>query len=452
MSREPIPADSPRSFWYGLINYEQKSPTREDFKLDRMRKLMALLGDPQKTLRIIHVAGSKGKGSTSAMLASILQAANFKTGLFTSPHLNRVEERIRIQGQDISSIQLDELLQRVRKAIGENPLQNIGFVPTFFEVATAVAFLFFAQEQVDFAVLEVGLGGRLDSTNVCNPLVCLITSISFDHEAQLGNTLAKIAFEKAGIIKPAVPVLTTVEHPEALNVIREAAEKAGARLVCSPDQISWRYNPGEVKHGTLLPSKVKAFTHGHDWPEFELSLLGPHQAANASLVLACIHELQQQGIAIPQEAIKYGLANTQWLARMEVFGKSPLVVLDCAHNRASAKVLVNTLGSSFPKGPKTLLFGVSVDKDIKGMFAEFGQFFEKVLFTQSLYSPRAAKPEDLAHLWSQVSQTPSYSEPILEKAMAMALEMTPPDGILCVTGSVFLAGEVRSILPNYLPV
>jgi len=143
MSREPIPADSPRSFWYGLINYEQKSPTREDFKLDRMRKLMALLGDPQKRLSVIHVAGSKGKGSTSAMLASILQAANFKTGLFTSPHLNRVEERIRIQGQDISSIQLDDLLQRVRKAIGENPLQNIGFVPTFFEVATAVAFLFF---------------------------------------------------------------------------------------------------------------------------------------------------------------------------------------------------------------------------------------------------------------------------------------------------------------------
>lgn len=450
MSTAPIPDESPRSFWYGLINFEQRTPTSEDFKLDRMRKLMDLLGNPQKGLRFIHVAGSKGKGSTSAMIAAILQAAGYKAGLFTSPHLTRVEERIRIQGEEISGSVLDELLLVIRRALGAEPLQVLGFVPTFFEVATAVAFLHFAREKVDFAILEVGLGGRLDSTNVCNPLVSIITSISFDHEAQLGNTLEKIAWEKAGIIKPGIPVLTTVGQTEAIRVIRDVAFSMNARVVEAPAEISWSYIPGRFHVGIMEPSRITAVTSGRRWPEITLSLLGAHQAANASLALACVQELEKQGVVIPLEAVRQGLANTRWPGRMEVAGTEPLVVLDCAHNRASASAFMQTIKASFPPGPKTLLFGASADKDIQGMFREFAGFFDRVVFTQSLHSPRASKPAELAKSWLSLDKIQPQIEPSLENALELALQLTPKNGILCVTGSVFLVGEVRVILPQLL--
>lgn len=450
MNTAPIPDESPRSFWYGLINYEQRTPTTEDFKLDRMRKLLDLLGNPQKGLRCIHVAGSKGKGSTSAMLATVLNAAGYKTGLFTSPHLNQVEERIRIQGKDIPPAVLDELLQGIREVLGAASPAMAGFVPTFFEVATAAAFMFFAREKVDFAILETGLGGRLDSTNVCLPLATIITSISFDHEAQLGNTLEKIAWEKAGIIKPGVPVFTAVNQPEALRVIRDVAFSMNARVLAAPADISWTHIPGRFHNGTMEPSRITALTLGKLWPEFSLSLLGAHQAANAALVLACVQELEKQGVVIPLEAVREGLANTRWPGRMEVAGGSPLVVLDCAHNRASAAALIQTIRASFPNGPRTLLFGASADKDIAGMFREFEGIFDKVVFTQSLYSPRASKPAELAKSWLSQGQIQPQIESSLENALRIALNLTPKDGILCVTGSVFLVGEVRVILPQLL--
>ena len=318
--------NDPIAWWYSLIDYERRVPQPDDLKLEQMRALLRLVGDPHRRLRIIHVAGSKGKGSTSAMLAHVLRTAGYRTGLFTSPHLVSVEERIQIDGEPIPSAELAALLIEIREAL--TPEVN----PTFFEVCTAAGLLHFVRRRVELAVLEVGLGGRFDSTNVVSPILSVITSISYDHTKVLGDTLAQIAFEKAGIIKPGKPVVSGVLAAEAVPVIsRIAAERRSPLLQLGRD-FEFSYQSGTLNG---ISSRVNVRTNRRVWAEMELGLLGPHQAANAATVVTCVEELKCAGLHIRESDVREGLKSVCWPARVEVLSQHPKVILDCAHNGAS---------------------------------------------------------------------------------------------------------------------
>jgi dihydrofolate synthase/folylpolyglutamate synthase len=418
-------------WWSGHVNYEQRPPVSEDLKLDRMRGLLARLGDPHRFLRIVHITGSKGKGSVAAMLASVLQQAGYRTGLFTSPHLVNVEERFQVAGEPISRAELTQLLCEVRQAVGGTPES----IPTFFEIGTAVGFLHFWRRRVEAAVIEVGLGGRLDSTNVCSSVVSVITSISFDHVKILGNTLARIAWEKAGIIKPRRPVISGVPQPEPASVIASVAAARGAPLRQAGRDFTFQSPPATPREPFSL---VQVRTALRTWPMLRVGLLGPHQAANASVAVATVEELQRLGWTIPDTAVQRGLEAVHWPARMELIRVQPPVLLDCAHNAASAEALVQTLQTAFPTRPRVLVFASSNDKDVAGMFAHLRDAFDEVIFTRYTTNPRAVPPRELAEQWGggQVIESP-------HEAVRVAMQN---GGFVCVTGSIFLAGEVRPLL------
>jgi dihydrofolate synthase/folylpolyglutamate synthase len=436
------PADGPRAFWYGLINYEQRVPAATDLKLERMRALLARLGDPHRRVRVVHVAGSKGKGSTAAMFAAVLQRAGYRVGLFTSPHLCRVEERFRIDGRPITPVELDSLLAEIRDCASGGALPGL----TFFEVATAAGFLHFVRRRADVAVLEVGLGGRLDSTNVCLPLAALITSISFDHTDLLGDRLASIAWEKAGIIKPGRPTLSAAAAPEARAVIEAVCRERRSPLCQLGVDYHFEYEPGRVTATEFRKPCVRVTTKERAWPALEVNLLGEHQAANAALAVACVEELRRQGLTVPDAAVAAGLAEVVWPARMEVVGRRPLVLLDCAHNVASARAVVETLDASFPPGRRLLVFAVSGDKDVAGMFRVLSPHFAHAFLTRYSHSSRAVTPERLAELLRETGTLPATVCPIPAAALEAARRAAGPDDLICITGSVFFAGELRPLL------
>ncbi len=390
-SSSPLSAEEARAFWYSLINYEHNSPTPHDLKLDRMRALLARLGNPQDRLRIIHVAGTKGKGSTSAMLAAVLRQAGYRTGLFTSPHLCRVEERFQVDGSSITADELTMLLNEVHQAVAGAPHPAI----TFFEAATAVGFLHFVRRRVDAAIVEVGLGGRFDSTNVCRPVVTVITSISLDHTRQLGDHIAAIAREKAGIIKPGRPTLSGATAPDARPVIEQVCRERGSALRQLGVDFHYEYKSGRIREQEERRPLMRATTRERVWPWMELSLYGEHQADNAALVVACVEVLRAEGWKIADAAVSGGLAGTVWPGRMEVLGRRPFVVLDCAHNPASAEALVRTLLATFPVCRRLLVFAGSSDKDLAGMFGVLAPHFAHTFLTPYLgsgsqHTPRAA--------------------------------------------------------------
>jgi dihydrofolate synthase/folylpolyglutamate synthase len=445
MDDKPPPPDDPRAFWYGLINYEQRQPAADDLKLDHMRSLLARLGDPHRGLRIVHVAGSKGKGSTAAMLAEVLRAGGYRTGLFTSPHLCRVEERFQIDGRPIAPGELNELLAEVRTGVASGS-QAGAALPTFFEVATAAGFLYFARNRAQAAVLEVGLGGRLDSTNVCDPEVAVITSISFDHTKLLGDRLTSIAREKAGIIKPGRPVVSGVVVSEPRDVIVRTAQECDAPLWQLGRHFHYRYRPGFVSSDSIRKPSVEVTTWERRRPAMELNLLGEHQAANASVAVACLEVLRERGWAIPDAAVARGLGEVVWPARMEVLSHRPLVVLDCAHNVASAAALVETLQSSFPPGRRLLVFAGSSDKDIAGMFRVLAPHFDRALLTRYTDNPRSVAPEQLLDWWRGAGDRPASTHASPGEAWSAARADAGEADLICVTGSVFLAGEMRPLL------
>jgi dihydrofolate synthase/folylpolyglutamate synthase len=479
------------AFWFGRINYEQRTPGPTDLKLDRMRTLLGLLGDPQEKLRIVHVAGSKGKGSTSAMLESILRQAGYRTGLFTSPHLCQVEERIQVNGTPIQPLDLAALMEEIRVAIAK--MEEVGSdssvsgqAVTFFEVATALGFLCFARRNIDVAIVEVGLGGRFDSTNVCNPLVSVITSISLDHTQQLGDRLASIAMEKAGIIKPGRPTISGVTTTEARNVIESTCLERNSDLRQLGRDFFYEYEPGRVgksetksqepenmmgedaRYRKVRPSQVRIKTPQRDWPVMELGLLGEHQATNAAVAVACIEQLRESGLRVDDQAVQTGLKRVNWPARMEIIRFEPIVVLDCAHNVASAQALVDTLRASFPPTrseiqgngatssqgtrqkdclqKRLLIVAGSSDKDLAGILQVLTPPFAHVYLTRYSHSPRAVPVERLAEILRQQSQTPFTLCPTPADAWRAARETAGPDDLICITGSVFLAGELRPLL------
>ncbi len=441
------------AFWFGLINYEQKVSLPGDFKLEHTRALLRLLGDPQERVPTVHVAGTKGKGSTSAMLAAILQRAGYRTGLFTSPHLNSVQERIQVNGSPIEPDELTTLLSEVADAIGYEGKQcRLLEAPTFFEVAVGLGWLHFLRRGVDVAVVEVGLGGRYDSTNVCRTEAAVLTSISFDHTRQLGNTLASIAASKAGIFAAGRPAVSGAEADEARGVIEQVARERGALLRQLGRDFFFTHIPAVVTSSGTKLSRVRVTTQARSWPELELHLLGEHQAANAAVAVATVEELRQRGWQIPDSAVSAGLAEVAWPARLEVVQRRPLVVLDCAHNLASAQALVETLTNSFPPGRRLLIFAGSTDKDLPGMLRLLGPHFQHAWLTRYTNNPRSADPEQLAGWLRQGCDIAVTRSRTPAEAWQEARSAAGPDDLLCVTGSVFLAGELRPLMLQQGPV
>jgi dihydrofolate synthase/folylpolyglutamate synthase len=430
-------------FWFRRVNFELTPPCPDDLRLERMRAFLALLGNPQQRLRIVHVAGSKGKGSTAAMLASILRHAGYRTGLFTSPHLCAVEERIQVDDVPISQLELTALLDQAESALlsSKKPIE-----PTFFEIATALGFLHFVQRRVQVAVVEVGLGGRFDSTNVCLPKISIITSISLDHTRVLGDNVASIAREKAGIVKPGRPVISGATAAEARAVIEQVCRERQSPLRQLGVDFGYEYAPGKVSaEGDTLPL-FRMHSARARWPWQALGLLGEHQAANAAVTLACVEELRVMEWTIPDAAVASGLATVKWAARMEIMCRRPLIVLDCAHNVASAEALIETIESSFSAKHRFLVFACSADKDIEGILRILAPRFDRLFLTRYGNSPRAVLPDQLA---AALPRDGSFSFTLHHEArdaLAAARSLAGNDDLICIAGSVFLAGELRPYL------
>src|SRR5438874_2151337 len=449
------------AFLQRRINYERTpsvpylSPA---FTLDRMRRLMSLLGDPHLGLKAIHIAGTKGKGSTAAMVAAVLTATGYRTGLYTSPHLERIEERLVIDGQICPPDKFLALAAEVQPAVEildrESEAQGTTG-PTFFEVTTAMAFLHFAQANVDAAVLEVGLGGRLDSTNVCNPEVCIITSISFDHVRQLGHTLAAIAAEKAGIIKRGVPVISGVINVEPRETIAHRAAELAAPLF--QRGIDFDLSPLLTTHHsplTCFSYREPATSPTYELRDIELNLLGHHQAANAAAAIAAINRLRDRGWSISDEAIRRGLATAHIPARIEQIQSSPAIILDVAHNLASIEALLAVVRERFAPHQRIAVFASSKDKDYTGMLKLVLPAFDTVFLTQYIHNPRAAPAESLLATALEIRGAAGNGarRPILhatvrpQDALRLARAVAGSDDLICIAGSFFLAAELRPLL------
>ncbi|HVX16046.1 MAG TPA: folylpolyglutamate synthase/dihydrofolate synthase family protein [Pirellulales bacterium] len=444
------------SFLYGRIDYERAVGMpygSRELKLDRMRDLLRRLGDPQQRLPIVHVAGTKGKGSTSAMIAAVLSAAGYSTGLYTSPHLERLEERFRIDGRMCGEQELAALTDKLRPVVADmdREAEAIGggeSGPTYFELTTALGLLHFVDRGVDAAVIEVGLGGRLDSTNVCTPRVGVITSISFDHMKQLGNTLEAIAREKAGIVKSGVPLVSGVTAEGPRREIERICRERGAPLIELERDFDFTYRPAQaVDAGPVWPT-IDFVSHAagreQRLVDVKVGLLGEHQGANAAIALAVIDQLRAQGWSISDAAARRGLAEVRWPARVEVVARRPTVILDSAHNAASIGALVRTLHESFRARDRLLVFATTQEKQVDEMLELLLPHFDRAIFTRYQNNPRGVPPEELAALARQTSDIPVDVCPEVAAAWQTAREAADDDHLICVTGSFFIAAEMRA--------
>lgn len=416
---------------YSRVDYERMSPslTASDFKLDRMRNLLTCLGNPQETVPVVHVAGTKGKGSTGAVISSVLQAADYSVGLFSSPHIDRFEERIRVSGRDISEKGLIALVDRLAAVAQRIDATGQGLSPTFFELTTALAWLWFCECKVDIAVLEVGLGGRLDSTNICNPEVSVITTISRDHTHILGTRLSEIAREKAGIIKSRIPVVTGVADAEALAAISEIAARANASLttVTLPGTPVDREITGSMHHAVSA-----------SWSR--------HQQQNVSVALATLIELEKRGWKISTDAIEQGLKVPANPVRIERLRENPTVIVDAAHNWISAGALMATIQDLPISGKRVLIFGTSRDKDVTGLCRRLFRHFDAVILSRYETNQRGISIETLVSLATAVTDRPIHTAKDPADAWQAALQVCPENGLICVAGSFFLAAEIRRIV------
>jgi len=429
-----------------FINYERRpdADAQRVMKLERIEALLSELGQPQQHFPAVHLAGTKGKGSVAALVASMLQAAGLRVGLFTSPHLIDFRERIRLNGAMIPREEVaHRIATRIRPAIAAYQATSAYGPLTFFEVYTALAFDYFAAQSLDFAVVETGLGGRLDATNTVQPCVTAITTLGFDHTAVLGDTLPAIAREKAGIIKPGVPVVSAPQEPEALAVLREVCAVQRAELMVAGEQsLRW------ARLDSSAAGRTQRFSlQGLNamYPDLELPLLGEHQLVNAGVAVGVVELLQRQGAPIPSQAIREGLAATSWPGRLQVVRERPWLVLDAAHNCDSARALRQALGQHFAYDRLVVIFGMYADKDAAAFAAELFPAASLVLVARTANNPRAAEPEDLA---AQI--TPFCAEVRTQPSVAAALKEAQTQAratdLICVTGSVAFVGEAMKVL------
>lgn len=420
----------------------------DQFDLGRMRDLMVALGNPEQDFPIIHIAGTKGKGSVASMCASVLHWAGYRTGLYTSPHLQDYAERIQIDGQPIAHQDLVDLVAELKPVIESIPKI------TTFEITTALAFTYFKRQQVSAAVVEVGLGGRLDATNVCTPIVSVITSISYDHTYLLGDTLGEIAGEKGGIIKPGVPVVLSPQKDEARHVIERISSERDAPVIQVGRDYLFSLQASSLEGQTLLVWPASEQAHLDETIESQgvqdgepvrltIPLLGYHQVENAATAYAALQVARERGLNISETAIQQGFNQVVWPARFEILQRNPLVIIDSAHNRDSALKLRLALDDYFPGIPVILLFGASEDKDIAGMFAELMPRVRQLIATKSIH-PRAIDPEKLVEMAHQYDR-PAQAVSEIEQAVEIALETAKNEAMVLATGSIFVAAAVREV-------
>ncbi len=438
MSETEIAYNKALDYLYSFVDYSLKHSSelaKADFNLDRMFALMSELGDPQTKYPILHVAGTKGKGSVCALAASALHAAGYTTGLYTSPHLLDFCERIQINGEPLPHAKLAELVEEIKPAVAK--IEKL----TTFEITTALALMAFAKQNVNAVVLEVGLGGRLDATNIITPRVSVITSISYDHTTVLGDTLTQIAGEKAGIIKQNVPVVSAPQTDEALEVLLRVANNTDSSFTLVGEDV--QFTPlehsleGQSLEVSVISDAQSSINNHQSALHLNIPLLGNHQVENAATAFAA---LKGSSLKIPDAAIQKGFAEVKWPGRFEVARREPPVIFDSAHNQDSFTRLSQTLEEYFPGRQVYLIFGASEDKNIPAMFAEIAPKIKLLLVTKSEH-PRALEPEHIQGLARQAG-IPNEAVTQVRSALERALEYSGNDGsIVLSAGSMFVTAE-----------
>ncbi len=428
-------------YLYDRTDYEKQEHLRYNvttFNLDRMKKLLTLLGNPHKKIRTVHIGGTKGKGSTATMLARMLESNGYRVGLYTSPHVVHLHERIEVDSKMITEPEMLQLMNRlyapVEKLSKKDP-------PTFFELMTALAFMYFMDRQVDIGIIETGLGGRLDSTNVIQPEVVGITSLSIDHQHQLGTTIDSIAREKAGIFKRGVPAITVEQEPAAMQVLKlEAlAAKASLSITGSDIDFSYRFETSR-EHGPhtriCLTTPTSKFEH------LRVPLHGRHQAINCGLALAMLDKLKASGYEIDNGKATEGLRTVSLAGRMEIICDDPRIIIDGAHNAASIRALIHAIGQNIPYDSMVVIFGCNSDKDIDGMLRELQYGADKAIFTRS-NSAKAISPQDLADKYTEICGKMCQTAVSLGEALQIARSAVGKEDLICITGSFYLIGEAK---------
>ncbi len=421
-----------------FADYERIPRSAVVFDLRRIEQLLERLGNPQNAAKSVHIAGTKGKGSTAAMIASILTHSGYRTGLYTSPHLLNIRERIQVDGQLIAEDEFARLTAMIKPEVeAVNARGDFGALTTF-EILTALAFACFREREIAYQVLETGLGGRLDATNVVKPQVCVITSISYDHMDVLGDTLTKIAGEKAGIIKPGSIAVSAPQSPEAMKVIKDVCQQKGVRLVRVGNDVAWQRK-------SFCPEGQSFEIQGlRDEYQLSVPLVGEHQLENAAAAVAAAEVLAELGARITRKTIARGIAHVSWPGRLQILRRKPWVIVDGAHNGDSMRRLVVALKQYFSFGKAVVIFGASSDKNIAAMVAELVSFPDRVIVTCS-HHPRALAVERLVDEFSKQGMMPETSENVAT-AVARSLSIAGPDDLICATGSLFLVAEVMEYM------
>lgn len=420
-------------YLYSFVDYSRERSDRysaDAFDLARMVDLTSRLGNPQLAYPTVHVAGTKGKGSVSAMIASALTQAGYRTGLYTSPHLVHFTERVQIDGEQISPDDVAEMTQILR--------QQVPFVEglTTFELVTALGFLCFARQPVDCAVIEVGLGGRLDATNVVHPLVTVITSLSLDHTSLLGDSLPQIAGEKAGILKKGVPLVLSPQPDEPRQTILARARDVGSPVVEVGKDWRVRGESHDMDGQTLVITSARDNRPLELW----IPLLGEHQIENAGAAYAALALLRERGLPVDDETVRRGFASVNWPGRFQILARRPDVVIDAAHNAESARRLVETVRAMYADRPLTLVFGASADKDLSGMLHALAPVADRIIFTRAFH-PRAENPQALMDRAEAMGFQSERRDSVIDALRAAVADATP-DSVVLATGSLFVVGEI----------
>ncbi|HUV93524.1 MAG TPA: folylpolyglutamate synthase/dihydrofolate synthase family protein [Anaerolineae bacterium] len=404
------------------------------YRLARMEQLLERLGSPHRAFRSVHIAGTKGKGSTTAMIDSVLRAAGYRTGMYSSPHLHTFRERIRIEAELIPEEDVARVIEGMLPILESRP------DVTVFEIITALAMRYYAERQVDFGVFEVGMGGRLDATNVLRPMVSVITSISLDHTKVLGDTIEAIAREKAGIIKPEIPVVTAPQRPEAMQVIQDTCASHDAPLTVAGLDWCWRFEGSDLS-GQSLTVYTPGNEEAAEFPALWIPLLGAHQLENACTAVAAIDVLQRSGVSIGKDAVRRGLATVHWPGRMEVLGQAPLVVVDGAHNAYSVRRLLEAAGEYLSWRRIILIFGAGHTHSPEGQLALLLPAVDVTYVTQAKHA-KATPAADLK-LMADGLEHEAITVGSVREALKQGLHQATEDDLVLVTGSLFVVAEAR---------
>jgi dihydrofolate synthase/folylpolyglutamate synthase len=437
-----------KDFLLQTIDYEKLTQYKyntSSFDLKRMVEMMSFVGNPHKKRRCVHITGTKGKGSTSIIIASILKELGLKTGLFTSPHLIYLEERMKVNDRMISQKMFVELINRLKPFIDRIMVKTPALMPTFFEIVTAIAFLYFERKKVDISVLEVGMGGRLDSTNIILPEISVITPVGYDHTARLGHTLDRIAYEKAGIIKEGVPVISSAQEPEALSVISKTCKEKNARLYLVGKDILIN-NIKATKRNGIYGTGCEIQTWKNKYKNIFLPLVGRHQVENCATAIGSLEVLSENGvIKTDNEMVINALAKVKCPARIEVISKSPLIILDTAHTVSSMKILRESIKENFSFKKLIVVIGLSADKDIEGILKEIACVADGLILTRT-GNPREAEPEQMAVTAKRFYRKKPMVIEDIDEALKEARRIAKKDDLICITGSFFLAGKMKTLL------